>query len=323
MPTYTYEAKDRTGNAVSGLIEAGDERGAAASLREQGLWPTRFAQTHGGAATLGTPTLRPVVPQAAPTYNGGPTAYEAPQKIEAAPFLVTVPQTDLAMMYRQLATLINAGVPITQALSTLANQTRNGRLKGILNEAAMMVAGGYPLTKAMSLHQAVFTPFQIEMMRAGETSGLLETMCSRIAAYLEREVDIRRKLKMETLYPKIVLALAGCVLVLSRVPKGGNGGTHSAKVEIGGSVLGIGFLNLVGRAFPESVSADSARCGMSSRCSFPASAPWRENMRRPVSAAPSARCTRRASFCQRRWVFRRVPAGTELSPTNCRVASAR
>ena len=238
MPTYTYEAKDGTGNAVSGLIEAGEERGAAASLREQGLWPTRLTPVGVGATGNG-PVLRPGGMQSGNPYAATGAATEQ-TRIDAAPFLVSVPLPDLAMMYRQLSTLLNAGVPMSQALATLAQQTRNGRLQGILRQGATMASSGQPLSALMAQHQNVFNNFQIEMIRAGETSGLLETMCTRIAGYLERETEIRRKLKMETLYPKITLFVAGCVLVLLAFLRTGAQGAL-ARVELGGGFLVGGF----------------------------------------------------------------------------------
>jgi type II secretory pathway component PulF len=143
-------------------------------------------------------------------------------------------------MYRQLATLVNAGVPMVQALTTLANQTRNARLQSILNEAAQGVASGYPLSRTMERHPSVFTGIQLELIRAAETSGMLETMCNRIAHYLERELEIRRKLKKETLYPKIVLFVAGLVILLLGFLKSGADGFFGM-VKFAATVGACGF----------------------------------------------------------------------------------
>jgi type II secretory pathway component PulF len=252
MATFSYDAKDGAGRTVSGLIEGADPKDAANLLREQGFFPLRIeAMTlksmggGAGAASLdaalgpvppamaGTPAAAPIPPTAppspSPSLNDVPFSPYAPPvgtqtKIDAAPFLVSVPLPDLAMFYRQMATLMNAGVPMVQALTTLAVQSNSGRLKSVLNEAAQSVAAGNPFSKTMERHPSVFAPMQIEMIHAAEHSGMMERMCTRLAEYLEREIEIRRKLKRETLYPKIVLFVAWCVGGIILWAKSLNGG---------------------------------------------------------------------------------------------------
>ena len=228
MATFTYDAKDSTGNAVSGLIEAADTPSAASALRAQGLWPTRLEPMR-------------LVPITGPPRTPHYAAMDGPTRIDAAPFLVSAPLAELALMYRQMATLMNAGVPIVQALTTLAQQTGHARLRQILRECATATASGDPLSSTMARYPSVFTQFQLEMIRAGETSGTFEIMCSRIAGYLEREIEIRRKLKGETLYPKIVLALAGCVLLLLGFLKSGAQGALGP-LRFGSEALVIGLV---------------------------------------------------------------------------------
>jgi type IV pilus assembly protein PilC len=256
MATFTYQAEDARGNTISGLIEASDEAGAKTALQGQGLHPRRvqrmatalnpapetaiapvdaadIAVPSGMAATLATtppPTLPPLLQ---------PVGVQS--RIDAAPFLVSVPLSELAMMYRQLGTLIQAGVPMVQTLTTLAEQTRHGRLKSILREASSSVAGGNPLSKTMERYPSVFSALQIEMIRAAETSGMLEAMCNRIADYLERELEIRRKLKRETLYPKIVLFVAACVFLLLVFLKAGSEGALGY-VKLGATILVVGIV---------------------------------------------------------------------------------
>ncbi len=228
MPTFSYDAKDSAGQSVSGLIEAAEPSGAAASLREQGLFPTRIEAMRGGSAASVTADTR------APRLG-------TQSRIDVAPFLVSVPLNELAVMYRQLATLLNAGVPMVQALTTLANQTRHGRLKSILTEAANTVAGGSPLSSVMERYPSVFTTLQIELIRAGEYGGLLEQMCHRLANYLERELETRRKLKRETLYPKIVLFVAALVILILAFVQSGMGQSGVAAV-----VARVRFAAIVG-----------------------------------------------------------------------------
>lgn len=230
MPTFSYDAKNEQGSGVSGLIEALAPRDAAAALREQGLWPTRIEPMTGApsrASAAGQPTLA------------------APSRIDVAPFLVSVPLPILSMMYRQFATLLNAGVPIVQGLSTLADQTSHGRLTSILREAALSVAAGNALSTTLERYPSVFTAIQLELIHAGEMGGMMDVMCVRIADYLDRETEIRRKLKRETLYPKIVLAVAGFVLLILGFVQAGMGSAGVAsvvgRVRFAATVAALGF----------------------------------------------------------------------------------
>ncbi len=249
MPTFSYDAKNKTGERVSGIIDAIESRGAAEQLREQGLWPTRIELVRSApSAFISPPASGPMnsVPEIG--SNGFGAASSAPvnpvvgaqSRIDAAPFLSSVPLPTLVVMYRQMATLMNAGVPMVQAITTLTQQTTNGRLRQILGECTQAVAGGNPLSSVMARYPSVFANMEVELIKAGETSGMLTRMCNRIADYLEREIEIRRKLKKETLYPKIVLSLAGCVLLLLGFLKYGQAGLKS-RLLIGVVVLVGGF----------------------------------------------------------------------------------
>ena len=186
MPTYQYTAKDHTGQTRSGVLEAETNSVAVARLREQGLWVTQLRARSGTVAA----------PQ------GGPRA----RLIE--PLWSGVSLRDLAFFFRQFATLIDSGVPLYQGLSSLAQQAPNARLRRIVADVAAQVQNGSQLSVAMGRYPWVFTPLQLRMIEAGEAGGLLDRMMLRIADYLEREYEIRQKIKQRTLYPKIVLVVA-------------------------------------------------------------------------------------------------------------------
>lgn len=223
MPTYTYNARDREGRTISGLIEAVNPSLAAAALREQGLFPNKIE-----AAAPGTTFDHSLPPTPNPTR---PAPVGAQSKIEAAPFAVSVPLTELALFYRQFATLLRSGVPLMQSLKALEQQTKHTRLKNILVHAQSSIASGFPLSSVLNEYPAVFTTMQVELIRAGEAGGMLEGMCLRLADYLEREVEIRRKLSRETLYPKIVLFVAGLTFLIVGWAKAGMGAAGSSFVQ--------------------------------------------------------------------------------------------
>jgi type IV pilus assembly protein PilC len=186
MPTYQYTAKDNTGQTRSGVLEAETNSVAVAQLREQGLWVT---QLHARGGTVAAPEGGPRTRLIEPLWSG-------------------VSLRDLAFFFRQFATLIDSGVPLYQSLSALALQAPNARLRRIVADMAAQVQHGSQISVAMSRYPWVFSPLQIRMIEAGEAGGLLDRMMLRIADYLEREYEIRQKIKQRTLYPKIVLLAA-------------------------------------------------------------------------------------------------------------------
>ena len=246
MPLFVYRAQEPGGQITEGRIDAADSSTVAVELRNRGLVPVRIERDSTGGASFAASTSlnRPVPGQAAP----GEASRMSPSvgsvsRIEVAPFLTAVPLPDLSAMYRQLATLLHAGVPILHAVSTLAEQTRHPRLKRILLEAAQCVSSGQPFSAAMERNPSAFGTMQVELIRAGEMGGMLETMCNRIADYLERETEIRRKLKRETLYPKIVLFVAFLTSVVVGFAQAGMGAAGvdvvKAKFVFAGIVCGV------------------------------------------------------------------------------------
>jgi type II secretory pathway component PulF len=220
MSTFTYQARDLEGKDVSGIIEADDARGAANLLREQGLFTLHLAPAMnprpatvilpGGATQTGngsfTPSYTPAVP---PVRRIGEQS-----SVHIAPFLASVPLPELAMMYRQMGTLLNAGVPMVQSISTLSQQTRSGRLKAILADAATVVAGGHPFSQAMEKYPNAFAPIQIELIARARPAVCSKPCATASPTIWSAKLDTRRKLKRETLYPKIVLSVAGLVILI-------------------------------------------------------------------------------------------------------------
>jgi type IV pilus assembly protein PilC len=187
MPTFQYTAKDTTGQTLRGVLEAETNSVAVAKLREQGLWVTQL-QTQ-GAARSDAP---------AGSSRGG----------LLDPIWTGVSLRDLGFFFRQFATLVDAGMPLSQALTTLSQQAPNARLRRTVADMAAQVQRGTQLSTAMRAHPWIFSSLQVHMVEAGEAGGLLDRMMIRIADYLEREYEVRQKIKQRTLYPKLVLVAA-------------------------------------------------------------------------------------------------------------------
>jgi len=210
---YSYQAKDRAGRTVTGSLDAPDERRAAQEIRDMGYFPMRVAPQQGGAATLtpqnGTPF--PGAPPQRATQNSARPAMPPGTWLLAHliyPVWSGVGLRDLALLYRQFSAMLNAGVPIYQCLTSLTQQTGNGRLRRYLSRISAHVLEGGMLTEAFAEFPWVFTDFHRAMIAAGEQNGRLDVMMSRLAAALEQEYALRAAIKKETWYPAMTLLMS-------------------------------------------------------------------------------------------------------------------
>jgi len=192
MPEFNYTARDRTGKTVVGTVYADNSALAVGKVREMGyeVEKVRAIDPRPQRVGLGRLFAENFI---YPVVNG-------------------VPLKELAAFYRQFATLIDAGIPLYQALVTLEGQTRNRRLQGILRDCQAQALAGGRLSDVMAAYNWVFSELQIEMVRAAEHGGLLDQMLRRIADYLEQELALRRLISRLTLYPKIVAIVALFIL---------------------------------------------------------------------------------------------------------------
>jgi type IV pilus assembly protein PilC len=119
-----------------------------------------------------------------------------------------VGQGDLVVFTRQFATMINAGLPIVRSLYVLSEQTDNKKLKETVDDVRKQVEAGLALSEALEKHPKVFSRLYVEMVRAGEIGGILDDVLLRVASQLEKDQDLRRKVKSAMTYPIVVLVLA-------------------------------------------------------------------------------------------------------------------
>ncbi len=179
MPLYHYRAKDRQGRSVAATIEAEDIRTAARILREKGYFISELKEPGKGLqAEISIPAL-----QRGPSLK------------------------DVAIFSRQLATMLSAGLPIVQAIAILERQTENPKFKKILKEVRLDVEGGSSFSDALVKH-GTFSKLYVNLVRAGETSGTLDSVLDRLATFLEKDLELRGKIKSAMTYPVIVLTFA-------------------------------------------------------------------------------------------------------------------
>jgi type II secretory pathway component PulF len=116
-----------------------------------------------------------------------------------------VSEKDKSLLYRQLHSMVAAGMPLYQALTLLGEQTPNGRIRMALQQMSQQVLNGGRISEIMERYPWLFTRLEIRMVEAGELGGLMEEILKRLADYLEREYNLRLQIKQRTLYPKLLL----------------------------------------------------------------------------------------------------------------------
>lgn len=198
MPTFQFTAKDKTGQEVQQTLEAASKDALIKSLREQGLYPTQIKEQKTSA----------VAKKSAKSFSFS--------------FGKRVGLKDLAIFCRQFATMINAGVSLVRCLDVLEQQTSNVGLKEIIRDIQAEVEGGATLSKAMTKYPRVFSELATGLVRAGEVGGVLDETLERLAMFLEKDLELRQKIKSAMTYPVLVMVVAiGIVsfLVMFILPK--------------------------------------------------------------------------------------------------------
>ncbi len=181
MQTYKYSYRDSQGKIQGGEIEAPNENAVSQRLRSMGLAPLSIEQVRQSALK---------------------------QEIKIPGFSEKITLKDVAILSRQLATMIQAGLSILRALNILAEQTESKPLARIVVEVRGNVETGVSFSQALSRHPKVFPPLMINMVRAGEVGGFLDAVLISIAENFEKEVRLRGKIKSAMAYPTVVFVIA-------------------------------------------------------------------------------------------------------------------
>jgi len=182
MSTYVFKAMDLTGAKATGEVEADSKQVVSDQLKSRGLIVLEIKDKHGSKQLN----------------------IELFNKLKA---------TDLAVMTRQLATMVQSGMTILRALYVLEAQTENKMLAEAIIAVRKDVEAGLPLSDALERHPKIFSPLFVSMTRAGETGGMLDQSLIRVADQLEKEDSLRRQVKSAMTYPAVVLSFAGIVLI--------------------------------------------------------------------------------------------------------------
>jgi type IV pilus assembly protein PilC len=182
MPVYTYRGTNRTGSSVTGERSAESKAELAAILRREQINVSKLSEK-GKEFSV-------------PTFGTG------------------VSEKELAIFTRQFSVMIDAGLPLVQCLEILAGQQENKSFQKILNGVRASVEGGATLSASMKQYEKIFDALYYNMVEAGETGGILDTILQRLATYIEKNVKLKRAVRSAMIYPVSVLTIAGGVVTL-------------------------------------------------------------------------------------------------------------
>ena len=182
MPVYTYRGLTRAGATISGEQTAGSKAELTSLLRRQQIEVKKMSEK-GREFNL-------------PTFGGGVNAKE------------------LAVFTRQFSVMIDAGLPLVQCLEILAGQQENKTFQKVLTGTRSAVEGGATLSSAMRQYENVFDALYVNLVEAGETGGILDTILQRLSAYIEKNVKLKRAVRSALVYPTAVLTVAAGVITL-------------------------------------------------------------------------------------------------------------
>ena len=201
MPTFQYTALDARGQQADGTIEAASDAEAVTALKQHGLYPTSVKIAQKGAKVQ------------APAGKAKKSSKDKKQKVTGK----KIPQKNLMIHTRQLATLIGAGLPLLRSLDVLEKQEPNAILKGTIGAVTDSVASGSTYSEALSQHPKIFNKLFINMVKAGELGGVLELVLDRLAEYMEKADKLKNKIMSAATYPIIVLIMAALILTFLMV----------------------------------------------------------------------------------------------------------
>jgi len=184
MPVYLWVAETKKGRKLKGELEAADERIALSQLKRRNL------------------TVKKLKPKPKDIFEN--VSWLQPK----------VKSKDIVIFTRQFSTMIDAGLPLVQGLTILAEQSENRTFKTILKEITKDVEGGSTLAEAMKKHPKVFDELFVNLVAAGEVGGILDTILRRLADYIEKAEKLKKRIKGAMTYPLVVVGIAIIVIAV-------------------------------------------------------------------------------------------------------------
>lgn len=208
MAKFNYAAMDSRGREQKGEIEADSQSAALARIREKGLFPTSVTEA--------------VTPKARKTAAAAKSGGLMKMELKMPTFLGSVKPKQLMVFTRQLATLVDAGLPLVRSLEVLERQEKNPMLKTALRGMAESIQSGSTFAEALAQHPKIFNKLYVNMAKAGEVGGVLDQVLIRLAEFMEKAQRIKNKVTSAMVYPIVVMIMAVAIvsfLMVFIIPK--------------------------------------------------------------------------------------------------------
>ncbi|MEM7164876.1 MAG: type II secretion system F family protein, partial [Planctomycetota bacterium] len=204
MRQYKYKTKNSQGKLVSGVLEAQSEGDAVSELRRRGLTVISMSQSKGGSSS----------------GSSGKSSFFSMEIGGGGG--KRVKSNDLVIITRQLATMVSAGIPLVEGLEIIEEQSANPTLRKALGDVVSDVRSGKDLSQSLQRHPKIFSDIYINMIRAGEASGQLDTVLERLADYQEDAEKLKSEIKSAMTYPVVSLIMVSGItlfLLVFIIPK--------------------------------------------------------------------------------------------------------
>ncbi len=226
MATFQYIAKDSAGNETRGTIEAGDRNSAIAAVRAQGLFPTALGEVRGASAPASAAAAKKKPAKGAPAKAAASKKGSGMRKeinIKLPSWMRGKVKTKVLTQFtRQLATLVNAGLPLMRGIEVLKRQMKDAQMKEALEGISENIQSGGTFSEALTAYPKIFDNLYVNMVKAGEAGGVLEVVLGRLAEFAEKSEKIKNKVKGAMIYPIVVLVAAIGItvfLLVAVIPK--------------------------------------------------------------------------------------------------------
>jgi len=215
MPRFTYVVLDSRGKESTGLIEAASINDAIGQLRQSGFFPTSVYEEGKGGSRAGKAAKR--------AAKAARVAQPREKREGIVLFQRKKVKPKILMIFtRQLATLIDSGLPLLRGLAVLAKQERDSVLKNTINKLTDSIQGGSTFSESLAQYPLIFNDLYVNMVKAGEVGGVLELVLTRLAEFQEKAAKIKNKVAAAMVYPLIVMTMAIAImgfLIVFIVPK--------------------------------------------------------------------------------------------------------
>jgi type IV pilus assembly protein PilC len=199
MPKFSFVAMDARGRETKGEIEAESQTAALSRIREKGLFPTSVVD----AAAAPAKGKKPAAGKGKAGAKGGMN-----MELKLPSFMNRVKPKQLMIFTRQLATLIDAGLPLVRSLDVLEKQEKHPVLKSALREMADAIQSGSTFAEALAQHPKIYNKLYVNMAKAGEVGGVLDKVLLRLAEFMEKAQRIKSKVTSAMVYPMVVMVMA-------------------------------------------------------------------------------------------------------------------